>query len=125
PRGQGDESERAEEHVPGDVAAAPADVAQVQLRRHEQAESEDQPEDHQRPHALPHRGTEPRVDDRLSEPHVERVGGDEREGVEAPLHSTTTLSPPLRPNVSGLYISSALVGGTTNVPGVVARATYE
>ena len=30
-----------------------------------------------------------------------------------------------RPNVSGEYISSALVGGTTNEPGVVARATYE
>ena len=28
----------------------------------------------------------------------------------------------LRPNTSGEYISSALVGGTTNVPGVVARA---
>ena len=29
-----------------------------------------------------------------------------------------------RPNVSGMYISSAFGGGTTNVPGVVARATY-
>ena len=36
--------------------------------------------------------------------------------------STTTQSVPLRPNVSGAYISSALAGGTTNVPGVVALA---
>ena len=34
----------------------------------------------------------------------------------------TTLSVPPRPNVSGEYISSAFTGGTTNVPGVVARA---
>jgi hypothetical protein len=35
----------------------------------------------------------------------------------------TTLSLALRPNTSGEYISSALAGGTTNSPGVVARAT--
>ena len=34
----------------------------------------------------------------------------------------TTRSPALRPNVSGMYISSALAGGTTKLPGVVARA---
>ncbi len=38
-------------------------------------------------------------------------------------YSTTTTSPLPRPNVSGWYISSAFVGGTTNRPGVVARAT--
>ena len=38
-------------------------------------------------------------------------------------YSTTSMSVPLRPNVSGEYISSALAGGTTNEPGVVARAT--
>lgn len=37
-------------------------------------------------------------------------------------HSTITRSLPLRPKVSGAYISSALAGGTTNTPGVVARA---
>jgi hypothetical protein len=37
-------------------------------------------------------------------------------------YCTTTLSEALRPKVSGEYISSALAGGTTNVPGVVARA---
>jgi hypothetical protein len=36
-------------------------------------------------------------------------------------YSITTRSLPLRPNTSGEYISSALAGGTTNVPGVVAR----
>jgi len=39
-------------------------------------------------------------------------------------YSTITRSLALRPNVSGMYISSALVGGTTKVPGVVGRATY-
>jgi len=39
------------------------------------------------------------------------------------LDSTITMSDDERPNVSGAYISSALVGGTTKVPGVVARAT--
>ncbi len=39
-------------------------------------------------------------------------------------HSTITRSLAERPNVSGMYISSALVGGTTKLPGVVARATY-
>src|SRR5690554_2695541 len=39
-------------------------------------------------------------------------------------HFTTIRVDPLRPNVSGLYISSALVGGITNSPGVVARAVY-
>ena len=35
---------------------------------------------------------------------------------------TITQSLPLRPKTSGEYISSALAGGTMNVPGVVARA---
>src|SRR5687768_2858654 len=39
-------------------------------------------------------------------------------------YSTMTRSLAARPNVSGKYISSALVGGTTKLPGVVARATY-
>ena len=39
------------------------------------------------------------------------------------LYSTITKSLLLRPNTSGEYISSTLVGGTTKVPGVVARAT--
>ena len=38
-------------------------------------------------------------------------------------YSTITLSLLLRPKTSGEYISSALAGGTTKVPGVVARAT--
>lgn len=38
-------------------------------------------------------------------------------------HSTTTISPAERPKVSGEYISSALAGGATNRPGVVASAT--
>lgn len=38
-------------------------------------------------------------------------------------YSTITRSVALRPNVSGAYISSTFVGGTTKVPGVVARAT--
>ena len=33
-----------------------------------------------------------------------------------PSHLTTTRSDALRPKVSGAYISSALVGGTTNSP---------
>lgn len=37
-------------------------------------------------------------------------------------YSTNTRSPALRPKVSGMYISSALAGGTTKLPGVVARA---
>ena len=37
-------------------------------------------------------------------------------------HSMMTRSLLLRPKVSGAYISSALAGGTTKVPGVVARA---
>ena len=40
-------------------------------------------------------------------------------------YSTISRSVEVRPNVSGEYISSARVGGTTNEPGVVARATYE
>ena len=40
-------------------------------------------------------------------------------------YSTITQLLLLRPKTSGEYISSALAGGTTNVPGVVARATYE
>lgn len=43
--------------------------------------------------------------------------------MQAP-YSTTTQSLLLRPNTSGEYISSALAGGTTNVPGVVARVMY-
>src|SRR5258705_11347294 len=39
--------------------------------------------------------------------------------------SVTVKTPPsLRPCTAGLYISSACAGGRTNVPGVVARATY-
>ena len=38
-------------------------------------------------------------------------------------YSITTRSVFPRPKVSGWYISSALAGGTTNTPGVVARAT--
>jgi hypothetical protein len=40
-------------------------------------------------------------------------------------YSTITQSLLPRPKTSGAYISSALAGGTTKVPGVVARATYE
>lgn len=40
-------------------------------------------------------------------------------------YSIITKSLALRPKTSGEYISSALVGGTTNSPGVVARAMYE
>ena len=54
----------------------------------------------------------------------------ERPGVQAmdatlvrERYSTTTMSVPPRPKVSGAYISSAFGGGTTNVPGVVARAS--
>jgi hypothetical protein len=42
--------------------------------------------------------------------------------VQPPGAVTTTTSPAARPNVSGSYIISARGGGTTNVPGVVARA---
>ena len=38
-------------------------------------------------------------------------------------HSTTTRSLAERPKISGWYISSAFVGGTTKLPGVVARVT--
>jgi len=38
-------------------------------------------------------------------------------------YSTITQSLLLRPKTSGEYISSALAGGATKVPGVVARAT--
>lgn len=41
----------------------------------------------------------------------------------ASFHWTTTRSDALLPKVSGWYISSALAGGTTNSPGVVARAS--
>src|SRR5687767_14170388 len=37
---------------------------------------------------------------------------------------TTNVPPSLRPFTAGLYISSAYAGGLTNVPCVVARATY-
>jgi len=40
-----------------------------------------------------------------------------------PPYSITTRSEAPRPNVSGMYISSALGGGTTKSPGVVARPT--
>ncbi len=40
----------------------------------------------------------------------------------APAYFTVTESLPLRPKTSGEYISSALAGGTMNMPGVVARA---
>ena len=40
-----------------------------------------------------------------------------------PAYSTITLSVAPRPNVSGMYISSAFGGGTTKWPGVVARVT--
>ncbi len=36
-------------------------------------------------------------------------------------HSITTVAPTERPNVSGLYISSARAGAARNVPGVLAR----
>jgi hypothetical protein len=49
----------------------------------------------------------------------------ERSSLPEGRYSTITLSVPPRPNVSGWYISSAFGGGTTNTPGVVARATYE
>ncbi len=39
------------------------------------------------------------------------------------IYSTITTSLPVRPKTSGECISSALAGGTTKVPGVVARAT--
>jgi hypothetical protein len=42
---------------------------------------------------------------------------------DRPCYSTMTRSVAPRPKVSGAYISSAFGGGTTNVPGVVARAT--
>ena len=42
----------------------------------------------------------------------------------SPSHSMRTRSVGPRPKVSGAYISSALVGGTMNRPGVVARAKY-
>ena len=48
----------------------------------------------------------------------------ERVGDEDYHYSTITQSDPLRPNTSGEYISSARAGGTTYVPGVVARAVY-
>src|SRR5882724_1605267 len=59
-------------------------------------------------------------------------GGDRatgnRQGPAASTHgfrSVTVKTPPsLRPCTAGLYISSACAGGRTNVPGVVARATY-
>lgn len=50
-----------------------------------------------------------------------------RGGAPAPAqraHSTITRSLAPRPKVSGSYISSALGGGTTKRPGVVARAAY-
>src|SRR5690606_30595403 len=47
---------------------------------------------------------------------------DERRSGEP--HRTSKELAPVRPNTSGLYISSACVGGTTKRPGVVARARY-
>ena len=55
------------------------------------------------------------------------LGLDRRSGEqyqqEQPHYSTITRSLALLPKVSGWYISSALAGGTTKLPGVVARAT--
>ena len=42
--------------------------------------------------------------------------------IQGPNSRMDTLLVAERPNVSGVYISSALAGGTTNLPGVVARA---
>src|SRR4051812_38898896 len=44
--------------------------------------------------------------------------------LHGPFGVTTNVPPSLRPFTAGLYISSACAGGRTNVPGVVARATY-
>lgn len=54
--------------------------------------------------------------------NLQEPGGSARRARTA--YSTTTRSVPLRPKVSGWYISSALAGGTTKLPGVVARAMY-
>lgn len=48
----------------------------------------------------------------------------QRSDSAALVYSTITQSLLPRPKTSGEYISSALAGGTMNVPGVVARATY-
>ena len=49
-----------------------------------------------------------------------------RDPEDAPLHRalTTNVAPAVLPKVSGSYMHSARVGGTTNVPWVVARARY-
>ena len=48
--------------------------------------------------------------------------GQQRKQEQHALHRTSTRVAALRPKVSGSYISSALVGGTTKVPMLVARA---
>ncbi len=52
-----------------------------------------------------------------------RGGFQTRPYIDIKGYSTISQSLPLRPKTSGEYISSALAGGTTKVPGVVARAT--
>ena len=72
-----------------------------------------------------------RLDDELEPRHdLPDLGGakvvavDEDHGHAATLpYSTTTRSLAPRPNVSGMYISSAFGGGTMKLPRVVARAT--
>lgn len=54
---------------------------------------------------------------------IKSLVGGSRVGSRLDAYCTTSRSLPARPKVSGWYISSALVGGTTKVPGVVARAT--
>ena len=58
----------------------------------------------------------------LRAPEARRAFPTDREASPS-LYSTTMRSLAPRPKVSGAYISSALAGGTTKVPGVVARAT--
>ena len=53
---------------------------------------------------------------------IEAFEEQEQEAREATFVVSASL--PDRPKVSGVYISSALAGGTTKTPGVVARATY-
>ena len=51
----------------------------------------------------------------------------QRKAPDQPLftaHSTLTRLAPLRPKVSGVYISSTRVEGSTNLPSEVARARY-
>src|SRR5437867_7115078 len=50
--------------------------------------------------------------------------GEEQGAAHRAFGVTVKMPPSLRPLTPGLYISSACVGGRTNTPGVVARATY-